>query len=162
MQKQSRIWHRILTGLFLLLSWAPPTLTQADGGLIIHDYELWSQIEEGKQIAVVRLGEDDTAQIDLFISLLDTSGESHEITFFIPLGNRPAGFDVIEESSLDFEETQTEELDRHLRTAWSIIFAAFFDGSSPFQTRCSISANEMFPVSSLTSYPLTTIRSRVL
>ena len=51
------------------------------------------------------------------MSLLDTSGESHQITFFIPLGSQPTGFDVLEENSYDFEEALTEELDDYLADA---------------------------------------------
>lgn len=103
----------------LLLSFALALApAHADGGPILSDTELWGQIEEGMQIAVVRLdAQEDTAQVDLFASLLDASGESHEITFFVPLGRHPTGFGVSEESSLDFDTARTEELDERLADA---------------------------------------------
>ncbi len=113
-----RSWQGVVVGLLLSLALALPAPARADGGPILDDPELWALLEEGMQIAVVRLdAEEDTAQVDLFVSLLDASGESHEITFFIPLGSHPTGFDVIEENSFDFELAQTEELDGHLADA---------------------------------------------
>jgi hypothetical protein len=110
-------WSGAAAGLLLSFALALPP-AHADGGPILDDVELWAQIEEGMQIAVVHLdAQEDTAQVDLFISLLDTSGESHEITFFVPLGSHAAGFDVSEESSLDFDAVQTEELDDRLADA---------------------------------------------
>jgi hypothetical protein len=109
-------WHRVILGLLLIPAMTLPA--HADGGPILDDPELWALLREGMQIAVVRLGEEaDTAQVDLFVSLLDTSGESHQITFFIPLGSQPTDFDVLEENSYDFEEALTEELDDHLADA---------------------------------------------
>lgn len=112
-------WCRIALSLLFILTLTLPVPTRADGGPIIRDDpELWVSLEEGKQIAVVRLGEtEDTAQVDLFVSLLDASGESHEIAFFIPLGNVPTAFDVVEKNSRDFEAGQTKVLDNRLADA---------------------------------------------
>jgi len=97
----------------LLLSFPSPA--SADGGPILSDPELWAQLEEGQQTAVVTLKDDNTIDVDLFVSLLDSSGQSHEVVFFIPLGTAPTDFSVIEKTSLDFDEELTEELDEALR-----------------------------------------------
>ena len=97
----------------LLLSFTSPA--SADGGPILSDPELWAQLEEGQQTAVVTLKDDNTIDVDLFVSLLDSSGQSHEVIFFIPLGTDPTDFSVIEKTSFDFDEELTEELDEALR-----------------------------------------------
>jgi len=97
----------------LLLSFPP--LASADGGPILSDPELWAQLEEGQQTAVVTLNSDNTVDVDLFVSLLDNSGESHEVVFFVPLGTDAADFSVVEKTSLDFDEELIEELDEALR-----------------------------------------------
>jgi hypothetical protein len=95
-----------------------PISACADGGPILEDPELWALLEEGMQIAVVSLDqEDSTARVDLFISLLDASGVSHEITFFVPLGHNPTAFDVEEQNSFDFEAVLTAALDNYLLDA---------------------------------------------
>ena len=96
----------------LLLSLPAPAM--ADGGPVLSDPQLWAQLEEGQQIAVVRLGNGNTARVDLFISMLDRSGVSHEVVFFLPLGTDPSGFSVIEETSLEFDQAVTQELDQIL------------------------------------------------
>jgi hypothetical protein len=98
----------------LLLSF--PSLASADGGpIILSDPELWAQLKEGQQTAVVTLKGDNTIDVDLFVSLLDSSGQSHEIVFFIPLGTAPTDFSVIEKTSLDFDQELTRKLDEALR-----------------------------------------------
>lgn len=97
----------------LLLSFPSPAI--ADGGPILSDPELWAQLEEGQQTAVVTLKNDNIINVDLFVSLLDSSGQSHEVVFFIPLGIAPTDFSVIEKTSLAFDEELTEELDEALR-----------------------------------------------
>jgi hypothetical protein len=115
-----------------------PAPAMADGGPVLSDPQLWAQLEEGQQIAVVRLGNGNTAQVDLFISMLDRSGESHEIVFFLPLGLNPGDFSVTEKTSLDFDEAVTEELDRILlrearqttsyrqNVRWSLLLGTLF------------------------------------
>lgn len=88
---------------------ALPATVMADGGPIVQDLLVWRRLSQGQQIAVVRLGESDTAHVDLFISLLDESGESHEIVFFLPLGVDSTAFSVVEETSADFESALTRE-----------------------------------------------------
>ena len=97
----------------LLLSFPPSA--SADGGPILSDPELWAQLEEGQQTAVVTLKSDNTVDVDLFVSLLDNSGQSHEVVFFVPLGTDAADFSVVEKTSLDFDEELIEELDEALR-----------------------------------------------
>lgn len=97
----------------LLLSFPSPTI--ADGGPVLSDPELWAQLEEGQQTAVVTLKSDNTVDVDLFVSLLDSSGESHEVVFFVPLGTDPMDFSVMEKTSLDFDKELIEELDDALR-----------------------------------------------
>jgi len=97
-----------------LLSFPSPAL--ADGGPILSDPELWAVMKEGQQTAVVTLKGNKTVTVDLFVSLLDSSEQSHEVVFFIPLGTNPTDFSVIEKMSLDFDEKLTEELDEALRT----------------------------------------------
>jgi hypothetical protein len=100
-------------GLVLLL--ILPALVEADGGPILSDPELWAMIDEGQQIAVVQLRQDGTAQVDLFISLTDRSGQSHEVTFFLPLGVGAADLSVVEETSYAFDDALTTyAIDRKL------------------------------------------------
>jgi hypothetical protein len=101
----------IIASLLLCL----PATAIADGGPILSDTELWAQLEEGKQTAVVTLNGDDTVDVDLFVSLLDNSGESHEVVFFVPLGVDPTGFNVTEKTSLHFDDELVEPLDEALR-----------------------------------------------
>lgn len=101
----------IIASLLLCL----PSPAAADGGPVLSDPELWAQLEEGQQTAVVTLKSDSTVDVDLFVSLLDSSGESHEVVFFVPLGADPADFSVREKTSLDFDEQLIEELDEALR-----------------------------------------------
>jgi hypothetical protein len=69
---------------------------------------------EGHQIGVVKLLDSQWAEVDLFISILDRSGASPEIGFFLPLGLDPHSFSVTERSSMDFEDLVTRRLDLDL------------------------------------------------
>ena len=97
----------------LLLCFPSPTI--ADGGPVLSDPELWAQLEEGQQTAVVTLKSNNTVDVDLFVSLLDNSGESHEVVFFVPLGTDPTNFSVMEKTSLEFDVELIEGLDAALR-----------------------------------------------
>jgi hypothetical protein len=101
--------------LALLLTLALPSLARADGGPIIPDPELWAMIDEGQQIAVVHLEQDGTARVDLFISMADRSGQSHEVTFFLPLGVESGDFGVVEDTSLAFDRALTEPIEAQLK-----------------------------------------------
>ena len=101
----------IIASLLLCL----PSRAIADGGPILSDPQLWAQLEEGQQTAVVTLTSNNTADVDLFVSLLDNSGESHEVVFFVPLGTDATGFNVTETTSLDFDQELIQGLDEALR-----------------------------------------------
>jgi len=115
------VWNRrkklcLATSLIIVsLLLSLPSAVIADGGPVLSDPELWAQLEEGQQTAVVTLKSDDTVDVDLFVSLLDNSGESHEVVFFVPLGTDAADFSVVEKTSLDFDEELIEEFDWALR-----------------------------------------------
>ncbi len=98
---------------------APQAAARADGGMVLPDPNLWALIDEGQQIAVVSLGQENTAQVDLFITLNDRSGTSHQVTFFVPLGQKASNFTVVEEKELVFDKKMTagldEELDQYIR-----------------------------------------------
>ena len=94
---------------------APPSPVKADGGPVLSDPELWAQLKEGQQTAVITLKDNNAADVDLFVSMLDESGESHEVVFFVPLGKTASDFSVIERTSFDFDRELTEELDEALR-----------------------------------------------
>src|SRR5512136_1108697 len=91
-----------------------PSAATADGG-VVTDPELWARMEEGQQTAVVTLKSNNTVDVDLFVSLLDSSGQSHEVVFFVPLGTDARDFNVTEKTSLDFDEELIEQLDEALR-----------------------------------------------
>jgi len=74
-------------------------------------------IDEGQQIAVVHLQQDGTAKVDLFISMADRSGQSHQVTFFLPLGVQASDFGVQEETSLAFDLALTERIETRLKAA---------------------------------------------
>src|SRR4030042_390792 len=93
-----------------------PSAAVADGGPFVGNRELWTQREEGQQTAVVTLVSNNTAHVDLFISLLDNSGESHQVVFFLPLGTEATGVSVVEKTSLDFDRELTKKLDEALRS----------------------------------------------
>jgi hypothetical protein len=108
-----------LISLFLLLVFtallAGPLPAKADGGPVA-PYDLWVNLREGQQIAIITLKNKDTANIDLFISILDATGESHEVTFFLPLGTGASGFGVVEQGIHTFNQQTTEKLDSYIRS----------------------------------------------
>ncbi len=111
MLRRLGILHRLtilLLLIVLLLALSLPV--RADGGPVVGPH-LWAALKEGRQIAVVTLKDTNSAEVDLFISLLDKTGESHEVVFFVPLGADAGDFGVFEENSLDFDERNTRELD---------------------------------------------------
>ena len=101
----------------ILLTTFVPVTVIADGGPMVDPY-LFAKLKEGQQVAVVTLQDTDTASVDLFVSILDETRASHEVTFFVPLGEEPGGFGVVEEDSLEFNKTNTMNLD-------SIIFGDY-------------------------------------
>jgi hypothetical protein len=87
---------------------------RADGGLIV-PYDLWANLKEGQQIAVVTLQNKNTAKVDLFISILDKTNESHEVVFFLPLGADATNFYAVEQNLGKFDRETTAGLDSILR-----------------------------------------------
>lgn len=139
MPRRNYLFQRLMAIMAIItLLLALPATALADGGPVLSDPQLWAQLEEGQQIAVVRLGSGNIARVDLFISMLDRSGVSHEVVFFLPLGIDPSGFSVTEETSLEFDRAVTEELDRILLTEagrmvsyrrnvrWSLLLGTLF------------------------------------
>ena len=88
-----------------------PTRVSADGGPMV-DPLLFAQLQEGQQVAVIRLQDNNTASVDLFVSILDKTGESHDVTYFVPLGIGPSNFQVTQEDSVSFANSQTAGMDR--------------------------------------------------
>ncbi|MFC1900504.1 hypothetical protein ACFLYN_02810 [Chloroflexota bacterium] len=105
----------ITTILITGFTFSPTKSARADGGPILTDPELWGMLEEGQQTAVITLRNDKTADVDLFVTMLDRSGESHEVIFFVPLGIDAANFNVTEKMSYKFDQDLTEKLDKALR-----------------------------------------------
>lgn len=81
----------------IFTSWPLPA--KADGGPMV-DPMLFAKLKEGQQVAVIQFHDTNTASVDLFISILDQTGESHEIVFFVPLGVKADEFAVREQDSL--------------------------------------------------------------
>jgi hypothetical protein len=88
-----------------------PLPAMADGGPIV-PYDLWERLKEGQQIAVVTILDQERARVDLFISILDKTEQSHEIVFFVPLGTKMSYFTAIEKTLLAFDEQATRNLDK--------------------------------------------------
>jgi hypothetical protein len=106
---------KAISVLFIaILAIAIPAPVIADGGPIV-PHDLWSELKEGHQIAVVTVITQDLARVDLFISILDKTNESHEITFFVPLGTKTSFFNAMEEDLFSFDETTTRRLDTIIR-----------------------------------------------
>lgn len=99
----------VLLSNALLLTFPAPV--KADGGPMV-DPLLFAKLKEGQQVAVIKLWGSTEASVDLFVSILDQTGESHEITYFVPLGVNPSQFQVVEEDSIAFANSQTTRLDR--------------------------------------------------
>jgi len=100
--------------LIALITVSVPVPALADGGPAVH-YELWEYLKEGHQVAVVTILNQDYARIDLFISILDRTEQSHEIVFFVPLGTGISDFKVVEKRLAYFDEQATRYLDRIIR-----------------------------------------------
>ena len=93
---------------------AIPSPVMADGGPIV-PHDLWSDLTEGHQVAVVTILNKDTAKIDLFISILDRTNLSHEMVFFVPIGKKSVNFGAFEEDLLTFDKETTKNLDNIIR-----------------------------------------------
>jgi len=93
-----------------------PLLASADGGVVV-PYDLWATLKEGQQIAVITIQNEDIAKIDLFISILDKTKESHEVIFFVPLGTETSNFYAVEQDLITFGRESTMDLDDILRSS---------------------------------------------
>jgi len=100
----------LLLAVCLLLT---PVTVKADGGPAV-DPSLFAKLKEGQQIAVINLLDENTASIDLFVSILDQTGESHEVTYFVPLGVQATRFSVVEENAITFGNNNTNQLDSQI------------------------------------------------
>jgi len=100
----------LAAAILTVISTAWPPLAKADGGPIV-DPMLFAKLKEGQQVAVVTLHDTTTASIDLFISILDQTDESHEVVFFVPLGMKASLYFVQEQDSFSFNESLTRQLD---------------------------------------------------
>jgi len=103
--------------LLAVIFTAWPLPAKADGGPMV-DPSLFAKLKEGQQVAVIQFHDTDTASVDLFISILDQTGESHEIVFFFFFGMKADGFGVREQDSLAFNEQLTNKLDMTLYQSW--------------------------------------------
>jgi hypothetical protein len=93
---------------FIFTIWPLPV--KADGGPMV-DPELFAKLKEGQQVAVITFQDTNTASVDLFVSILDQTRESHEVVFFVPPGLKADGFAVREQDSLAFNDQLTNRLD---------------------------------------------------
>jgi len=91
-----------------VLAWACGA-ARGDGVVLLPSQAL-QRIAEQTQLAVVEVKPDRTVGVDLFISLLDESGESHEVPFLLPLQTMPEAFGVQEQTLAEFEERRVEPL----------------------------------------------------
>jgi len=109
--KRISIFAAILLAVVLSTAWPLPA--RADGGPMV-DPGLFAKLKEGQQVAVITFQDANTASVDLFVSILDQTGESHEVVFFVPLGLKADGFAVREQDSLAFNDQLTNRLDMTL------------------------------------------------
>lgn len=97
--------------LFAFIFSAWPLPARADGGPMV-DPMLFAKLKEGQQqVAVITFQDMNNASVDLFVSILDQTGESHEVVFFVPLGVKASDFAVLEQDSFAFSDALTKQLD---------------------------------------------------
>jgi hypothetical protein len=110
---------RFVSFLFIFLApflVLPKTNVSADGGPWVTS-DLWAYLTEGQQVAVITAQSEDSVKVDLFVSILDRTSQSHQISFFLPLGTRASNFYVVEGSVVDFDDETTAGLDGLLSSA---------------------------------------------
>ncbi len=90
-----------------------PAAALADGGPIVEP-SLYARLKEGQQVAVVTIKDLQTVSVELFVSILDETGVSHEITYFVPLGVDAGGLSVGETDSVTFSRSYTNEFDTRI------------------------------------------------
>ncbi len=102
----------VAAGTLLLLV----PLAHADG-MILAPSNVLRYFAERSQVGVVEVKADHTVAVDLYISLLDTSGQSHEVSFLLPLQAMPKDFRAQETALVRFSEARLQPLDGVLRAA---------------------------------------------
>ena len=80
-------------------------------GMLIGPSWLLQGFSEQAQVAVVAVGPDRAVAVDLFISLLDTSGQPHEVHFLLPLQTMPGEFSAREVTLRGYREKLVDPLD---------------------------------------------------
>jgi hypothetical protein len=100
--------------LLVIMSIALPIPAGADGGPVV-PYDLWENLREGQQVAVVTILNQSTAKVDLFISILDKTNQSHEVVFFVPVGTSISDFYVVEQEMTKFDQQVSGGLDDIIR-----------------------------------------------
>ena len=113
MANKLRLLLRPVAVLLVLSASLPallPSPVLADGGPWVGS-DLWAYLTEGQQVAVITAQNDDSVKVDLFVSILDRTSQSHEISFFVPLGTKASNFYVVEGDVVDFDDETTEGLD---------------------------------------------------
>jgi hypothetical protein len=100
--------------LIALLAFALPSPVIADGGPAVN-YDLWSRLEEGHQTGIISIIDENSARVTLFISILDRTGVSHEVTFFVPIGKNATSFAAYEQDLRSFNQNTTNLYDQRLR-----------------------------------------------
>jgi hypothetical protein len=109
---------RGLRFVFSTLLMALAAISVRADGMLIAPSETLRHFSEQTQVAVIDIRSDKTAQVNLFISLMDTSGKSHEVYHFLPLQTLPKKFEVKEETLADAEEQLTEQFYQMYDDAW--------------------------------------------
>jgi hypothetical protein len=96
--------------VFLFLSIAQTVYS--DGMAFPRDPTAYYSITEDQQIAVIDVQDAQNINIDMFISLTDSStGQSNEIDYFLPFYNKPGNFQVEETNYTNFAKNRTKPLD---------------------------------------------------
>jgi hypothetical protein len=110
-----KIRYIAVASLFaVIIAVAIPAPVFADGGPIV-PADLWNNLKEGHQIAVINVIVQDEAIVDLFISIQDKTTESHEVIFFVPIGKEATFRNAYEQNLSDFNAFNTAGLDQIIR-----------------------------------------------
>lgn len=110
-------WMRGSVACFALAALLWCSTAWGDGMLLVPSGVLNSFTEQS-QLALVEVRPDRTVQVDLFISLLDISGQSREVYFLLPLQTMPKEFGAREVTAKRFAEEKLRPLDALLEKAW--------------------------------------------
>ncbi|HUT74294.1 MAG TPA: hypothetical protein VM221_05620 [Armatimonadota bacterium] len=81
-------------------------------GMVIAPSSVLGYLSEQTQIAVVEVKSDFTVGVHLFISLLESSGQSRQVHFLLPLQTMPREFTVREQTLEAFSNQHVKPLDR--------------------------------------------------